>query len=106
MWRRIREAWGWRFIAAGMELVPDGGCGAQRVDVRELPEGLWSGAESPLLFGYRYDKPAEVKMTLGLTKHAEVDVLVAMSDVCEAATTVTADGKTITKAMYITCGTI
>jgi hypothetical protein len=87
----------------GYELVPAvTGTGAQRVDVRELPEGLWSSAQSPLLFGYRYDTPKDVKIALGLTRHADVDVLVAMSDVSEAATTVTADGKIITKVMYVT----
>jgi len=85
----------------GYELVPTV-AGAQRMDVRELPEGLWSSARSPLLFGYRYDAPKDVKIALGLTKHAEVDVLVAMSDVAEAATTITSDGKAITKVMYVT----
>ena len=85
----------------GYELVPTV-AGANRIDVRELPVGLWSSAHSPLLFGYRYDTPKDVKIALGLTKHADVDVLVAMSDVAEAATTVTPDGKTITKVMYVT----
>ncbi len=85
----------------GYELIP-AVQGAQRIDVEELPQGLWSSARSPLLFGYRYDSPTDVKMTLGLTRHEDVDVLVAVSDVCEAATTITSDGKAITKAMYVT----
>lgn len=85
----------------GYELTPTA-AGVQRVDVRELPEGLWSSARSPLLFGYRYQASAGAKITLGLTRHAEVDVLVAMCDVAEAATTITPDGKVVTKVMYVT----
>ena len=74
--------------------------GAERVDVKELSGTLWNAARSPLLMGFRYARaPAEI--TLGLTRHEDVDVLVAMSDVCEAATTITPDGKGVTKMMYV-----
>lgn len=75
--------------------------GAERVDVKELPESLWGLARSPILFGYRYDSPAKVKLALGITRHEDLDVLVAMADICEATTTITPDGKVVTKTMYI-----
>jgi len=40
-------------------------------------------------------------LTLALTRHEDLDVLVAMADICEASTVVTADGKCITKMMFI-----
>jgi hypothetical protein len=73
----------------------------QRIDVKELPESLWTKARSPLLFGYRYDAPG-AKLSLALTRNADLDVLVAMSDICEVATTYTPDGKSITKMMLVT----
>ncbi|MCE5276530.1 MAG: hypothetical protein ABFD92_17050 [Planctomycetaceae bacterium] len=74
--------------------------GADRMDVRELPRGLWEQARSPLLFAYRYLTP-HAQLTMDVTQHKEVDVLVAISDVCEATTTVTPDGKVVTKMMYV-----
>lgn len=73
----------------------------QRIDVEELPDSLLAAARSPVLFGYRYDAP-DAKLTLALTRNADLDVLVAMCDICEASTTYTPDGKSITKMMLIT----
>jgi hypothetical protein len=87
-------------VRDSVEIVPTP-AGAQRIDVKELPEALWSKARSPLLFGYRYDAPG-VKISLALTRNADLDVLVAMSDICEASTTYTPDGKSITKMMLVT----
>ena len=74
--------------------------GAERVDVKELSGALWHSARAPLLIGYSYAKP-QAAIALSVTRHKDVDVLVAMSDVCEAATTVTPDGKGITKMMFV-----
>ena len=74
--------------------------GAERVDVKELGGSLWGSARSPLLMGFQYTKPG-ASLTLGITRHEDVDVLVAMSDVCESATTITPDGKSITKMMFV-----
>ncbi|QOV88873.1 hypothetical protein [Humisphaera borealis] len=74
--------------------------GAERIDVKELPRLLWSMARSPVLEGYRYDSGVPA-MTLAIARHQDLDVLVAMADVCEASTTVTADGRSVTKLMYI-----
>ncbi len=73
---------------------------AERVDVKELAGSLWGSARSPLLMGFRYAAPG-ASIALSITRHRDVDVLVAMSDVCEAATTITPDGKSITKMMFI-----
>lgn len=89
-------------VRGAYELNPaPGGEGLERVDVKELPEPLWGAARSPLLFGYRYGSPTAAKLALGLTRHEDVEVLVAMADVSEAATTVTPDGKVVTKQMFV-----
>ncbi|HUS38504.1 MAG TPA: hypothetical protein VMX74_03600, partial [Pirellulales bacterium] len=74
--------------------------GGERVDVTELPQRLWNSARSPVLLGYRYVRQP-VTLALSLKRHEDLDVLVAMSDVCEVATTVTPDGKGVTKLMYV-----
>jgi len=86
-------------VRGGMEVTPAAE-GAERIDVKELPASLWTEAETPMVLGFRYAAPG-AKITLALTKHKDVDVLVAVSDVCEATTTVTPDGKVVTKMMYI-----
>ena len=87
-------------MRGGYEVVP-AVTGAERVDVKELPQVLWGLARSPLLFGYRYDSGAMPKVSLSLTRHRDLDVLVAMSDVCEVSTTYTPDGKSVTKMMFV-----
>lgn len=74
--------------------------GAERVDVRELPGSLWSGASVPILIGFKYVTPG-ARIALAVTKHKDARVLVAMADICEAATVVTAEGKAVSKLMYI-----
>ncbi|HEX8913484.1 MAG TPA: hypothetical protein VF796_14080, partial [Humisphaera sp.] len=75
--------------------------GAERIDVKELPQQLWSMARSPLQIGYRYQAGTPA-VRLSMTRHRDLDVLVAMADVCEATTTVTPDGRAVTKLMYVT----
>lgn len=86
-------------VRAGYEVVPTVE-GAQRIDVKELPGGIWDAARSAIQFGYRYQGPGP-KMSLAITRHQDLDVLVAMSDYCEATTTYTEDGKAITKMMFV-----
>jgi len=74
--------------------------GAERIDVKELPQALWSTARSPMIQAWRYDDGVP-SLSLAVTRHQDLDVLVAMSDVCEAATTITADGRSVTKLMYV-----
>jgi hypothetical protein len=74
--------------------------GFERIDEKELPSTLWNAAGSPVLFAYRYAAP-QPAMSLGLTRHEDLSVLVAMSDFCEAATVITPDGKPVTKMMFI-----
>jgi hypothetical protein len=73
---------------------------AERMDVKELTGELWGRASSPLIMAFKYAKPP-AELTLAITRHKDLSVLVAMSDVCEAATTVTPDGKSITKMMFV-----
>lgn len=86
-------------VRGGYELTTVAG-GAERIDVKELPRQLWSLARSPLLEGYRYEGQPPA-LSLVVARHRDLDVLVAMADVCEAGTTVTADGRTVTKVMYV-----
>jgi hypothetical protein len=72
----------------------------ERIDVKELPGQLWRRAASPVLVGYRYGAP-EADLSLKITRHQDLDVLVAVSDICEASSVVTPDGKCVTKMMYI-----
>jgi hypothetical protein len=74
--------------------------GLERIDVKELPAVLWEAARSPLLLAYRYSMPPG-ELSLALTRHQDLDVLVAMSDVCEASTVITPDGKQVTKLMLV-----
>lgn len=73
---------------------------ADRIDVAQLPDLLWSEARSPLRYGYRFDKPGA---TFGVTLRPlqDLEVLIAMSDVSEVSTTVTPEGKVITKLIMI-----
>jgi len=73
---------------------------ADRVDVAQLPEVLWSTARSPLRFGYRYDKPGAT-LSVALRPLQDLEVLIAMSDISEVSTTVTPEGKVITKMIMI-----
>ena len=83
----------------GVEVTPTA-AGAEQMDVRELPSSVWRQARRPVLLAYRYGA-AGAAVTLGIVKHEDVEVLVAVSDVCEAATTFTPDGKVVTKMMYV-----
>ncbi len=73
---------------------------ADRIDVAQLPDLLWTNARSPIRYGYRFDKPG-VAITLTLRPLADMEVLIAMSDACEVATTITPEGKVITKMIMI-----
>jgi len=86
-------------VRANYEVTPKA-TGLQRIDVKELPARVWKDARSPLLLAYRYTSP-KGSLALAVTRHEDLDVLVAMSDVCEATTVVTPDGKRITKMMFI-----
>jgi len=86
-------------VRANYEITPAAE-GFERVDVKELPDGLWSAAGSPILLGFRYAAPPPA-MTLALTRHEDLAVLVAMSDFGEASTVVTPDGKCVTKMMFV-----
>jgi len=86
-------------VRGSMEIVPTV-AGAERVDVKELPGDMWRKASSPLLFAYRYTAPP-TSVSVDINKHEDISVLVAMSDICEASTVVTEEGRAITKMMFI-----
>jgi hypothetical protein len=88
-------------VTTGAEVTPSVE-GMERIDVSELPRRLWRQASSPVIYAWEYDKSDAARLAVKVVRHKDVDVLVAMSDICEATTTVTPDGKSITKLMYIT----
>lgn len=73
--------------------------GASTVDVKELPQNLWSRAKNPLLLAFKYlDAPYQT--VIDVTKHEEVAVLVAAIDSANYVTLFTEEGKVLTKAIY------
>jgi len=73
---------------------------ADRIDVAQLPDLLSNEVRSPLRFGYRYDKPGAT-FAVALRPLQDLEVLIAMSDVGEVTTTVTPEGKVITKMILV-----
>lgn len=72
---------------------------ASLVDVRELPGYIWSSTASPLLLAFKYlNHPFNIRVEV--TKHPEVPVLVAAIDSAEYVALQTAEGKSLSKAIY------
>jgi len=86
-------------VGSGSAITPLAS-GAARIDATELPRSLWGAAAAPPVLAFRYDG-SDARISLQIGRQQQAPVLVAMSDVCEAATTMAPDGKTITKLMYV-----
>lgn len=73
--------------------------GVSPVDIKELPRIIWRRAKNPLLMGYKYlEHPFSI--TLDVTKHKEVPVLVAIVDNAGYTCLYTRDGKILSRALY------
>jgi len=72
---------------------------AGRIDVKELPQWLWSRATNPVLLAFKYLK-YPYRVSIDVTKHSEVSVLVAAIDSASYVTLFTEEGKILTKATY------
>lgn len=73
--------------------------GASVIDVKELPQQVWSKARNPLLLAFKYLK-YPYSAIIDVTKHEEISVLVAAIDSASYVTLFTEEGKVLTKATY------
>ena len=73
--------------------------GASEIDVKELPSSMWSSSENPILLAFKYLKHP-VDITIEVTRHEEIPVLVAAVDSVNYVTLYTGEGKSLTKATY------
>lgn len=71
----------------------------RQIDVKEVPQGLWSRAQSPLLFGFRFNETKPV-LALTIERHNDVPVLTSTIDSANALTVMTKDGQWITRASF------
>ena len=77
----------------------DGVSGATNLDVRELPASVLGRTDQPVLLGFKvrnndWDIPIQVD------QHEDVDVLVTVSDMAEATTMLTADGRQMGRMIW------
>ncbi len=86
-------------VRGGLEVEP-AETTARRIDVRELAGRAWSAARAPVSLAFRY-AGGPPSVGLAVRRHADAEVLIAFSDVCEAATTVTPEGKAVTKMIFV-----
>ncbi len=70
-----------------------------QIDVSDLPSHMWYRTVSPILLAYKYLEPT-YRLTLDVTKHADLPVLTATVDRCNMVTLFTPEGKALTTAVY------
>ncbi|MBN1794839.1 MAG: hypothetical protein JW844_07750 [Candidatus Omnitrophica bacterium] len=69
------------------------------IDVKELPSSVWNQSANPILLAFKYlNHPFSI--TINVTKHEEIPVLVAAVDVGDYSTLYTEEGKVLTRATY------
>ena len=69
------------------------------IDVKELPASIWGSSSNPLLLAFKYlNHPYSV--SIDVTRHEELPVLVAAIDTADYVTLGTREGKVLTKATY------
>jgi hypothetical protein len=85
--------------ATNVELAIDKIDHASLVDVNELPSSIWGSSASPVLLAFKYlSHPFSV--SVDVTKHEELPVLVAAIDSVNGVTLLTDEGKSLTKVVY------
>eukprot|EP01139_Manchomonas_bermudensis_P016125 Amastigsp_a511886_79.p1 type:complete len:737 gc:universal Amastigsp_a511886_79:49-2259(+) len=75
-----------------LDEVARAGVGLSKVDVNELPASLTSEATARLVLAYKFLSTA-YQLDMRVTKHADVEVLVAAIEQCLVTAIVTAEGK-------------
>jgi len=69
------------------------------IDVKELPSAIWGGSSNPILLAFKYlNHPFQI--TIDVTRHEEMPVLVAAIDSADFFSLQTKDGKVLTRATY------
>ena len=69
------------------------------IDTKQLPQGIWNSATNPILLAFRYlNHP--IGITVEVTRHEEIPVLIAAVDSANYTTLFTEDGQILTKAIY------
>ncbi len=69
------------------------------IDIKQLPQVIWAGSDNPILLAFKYlSQPFAI--TIEVTRHEELPVLVAAIDSARFKTLRTEDGKVLTKATY------
>lgn len=72
---------------------------ANLIDVKELPSSIWANTANPILLAFKYlSHPFSVSVEV--TRHEELPVLVAAIDSADYITLETDEGKSLTKAVY------
>ena len=85
--------------ATNVELAVNKSDKVHLIDVRELPTNIWSSTNSPILLAFKYlNHPFNI--SIDVTKHEELPVLVAAIDSVQFITLQTDEGKSLTKAVY------
>lgn len=72
---------------------------ATLIDVKELPPSIWGSSVNPILLAFKY-LAQPYTITVEVTKHQEVPVLVAAIDSVNYVSLLTDEGKNLTKATY------
>ncbi|MCK5215680.1 MAG: hypothetical protein KAR05_10045 [Candidatus Omnitrophica bacterium] len=69
------------------------------IDVKQLPRDIWGSSGSPILLAFKYlNHPFDI--TIDVTRHEELPVLIAAVDSANYVTLYTEEGKILTKATY------
>lgn len=85
--------------ASNVELAVNKVEHASPIDVKELPNSIWSSSTNPILLAFKYlNHPFSI--AVDVTKHEEIPVLVATVDSADYITLQTDEGKSLTKAIY------
>ncbi len=72
---------------------------ATLIDIKELPSSIWGLTANPILLAFKYlNHPFSI--SIDVTKHEELPVLVATIDSVDYVTLQTDEGKSLTKAIY------
>ncbi len=85
--------------STNVELAVNKAENVSAIDVRELPQSVWSSSTNPILLAFKYLKQP-VGIDIEVTKHEEIPVLVAAVDSAEFMSLLTDEGKSVTKAVY------
>jgi hypothetical protein len=72
---------------------------ATLIDTKELPASIWRSSSSPILLAFKYlNHPFDV--TIDVTRHEELPVLISAIDSAEYTTVHTEEGKALTSVTY------